>query len=174
MIDGAVASDSSGPGPPKDTPKAPARIVLSCATDRYRCAGSQPRTRVGLLCRHEALQLLEEILHHDDLARAGRVRVPGCPSSGWLLIRHAWAILLGVSPTVLRVRGFRFFFFSREEPRGHVHVQHADGEAKFWIEPTVELHANYGLKPAQLAEALTLVEEHVHDIRNAWAQHFPR
>ena len=26
-----------------------------------------------------------------------------------------------------------------------MHVQHADGEAKFWIEPAVELHANYGL-----------------------------
>ncbi|MEQ1898595.1 MAG: DUF4160 domain-containing protein [Vicinamibacterales bacterium] len=78
-----------------------------------------------------------------------------------------------MSPTVLRVRGFRFFFFSREEPRAHVHVQHADGEAKFWIEPAVELHANYGLRPAQLAEAMTLVEEHLHDIRNAWAKHFP-
>ncbi len=93
--------------------------------------------------------------------------------SGQLLVRDAWAIRWGVSPTVLRVRGFRFFFFSREEPRAHVHVQHADGEAKFWIEPTVELHANYGLRPAQLAEAMTLVEEHVHDIRNAWAKHFP-
>jgi Domain of unknown function (DUF4160) len=33
---------------------------------------------------------------------------------------------------------FRFYFSSREEKRAHVHVQHADGEAKFWIEPTVE------------------------------------
>lgn len=78
-----------------------------------------------------------------------------------------------VSPTVLRVRGFRFYFFSREERRAHVHVQHADGEAKFWIEPTVELHANYGLKPKQLAEAEQLVEEHLNDIRSAWATHFP-
>ena len=36
-----------------------------------------------------------------------------------------------VSPTILRVKGFRFYFFSREERRAHVHVQHADGEAKF-------------------------------------------
>jgi hypothetical protein len=78
-----------------------------------------------------------------------------------------------VSPTVLRVRGFRFYFFSREEPRAHVHVQHADGEAKFWIAPSVELHANYGLKPKQLAEAEKLVEEHLHEIRRAWTKHFP-
>jgi hypothetical protein len=46
-----------------------------------------------------------------------------------------------MSPTVLRVGGFRFYFFSREEPRIHVHVYHANGEAKFWLEPTVELAA---------------------------------
>jgi len=35
-----------------------------------------------------------------------------------------------MSPTVLRKRGFRLFFFSREESRMHVHVQHERGEAK--------------------------------------------
>lgn len=78
-----------------------------------------------------------------------------------------------MSPTVLRIRGFRFYFFSREEPRPHVHVQHGEGEAKFWIDPAVELHANYGLKAKRLAEAQKLVEEHVDEIRNAWTKHFP-
>lgn len=78
-----------------------------------------------------------------------------------------------VSPTVLRVRGFRFYFFSREEPRTHVHVQNANGEAKFWIEPTVELCANYGLKSQEITEVQKLVEEHVDDIRRAWTKHFP-
>lgn len=78
-----------------------------------------------------------------------------------------------MSPTVLRVRGFRLYFFSREEPRPHVHVQHAEGEAKFWIDPAVELHANYGLKQKRLAEAEKLVEEHLNEIRRAWAKHFP-
>jgi hypothetical protein len=77
-----------------------------------------------------------------------------------------------VSPTVLRIRGFRFYFFSREERRAHVHVQHADGEAKFWIEPVVELAAHFSLKPKQVAEAQHLIEEHLHEIRDAWAKHF--
>jgi hypothetical protein len=77
------------------------------------------------------------------------------------------------SPTVLRVKGFRFYFFSREEPRPHVHVQHAEGEAKFWLDPTVEFHASYGLKAKRVAEAQKLVEEHVNEIRHAWAEHFP-
>ena len=44
-----------------------------------------------------------------------------------------------MSPVVLRKRKFRFFFFSREEDRMHIHVCGADGEAKIWLEPTVEL-----------------------------------
>ena len=79
----------------------------------------------------------------------------------------------GVSPTVLRIKGFRFYFFSREERRAHVHVQHADGEAKFWIDPGVELAANFSLKPKQIVEVQKLIEEHVNEIRSAWAKHFP-
>ena len=39
-------------------------------------------------------------------------------------------------PEVLRGRGYRFFFFSREghEPR-HIHVEQAERDAKFWLEP---------------------------------------
>jgi hypothetical protein len=44
-----------------------------------------------------------------------------------------------MAPTIFRARGFRFFFFSREEPRLHVHVNHAEGEAKFWMEPQIAL-----------------------------------
>ncbi|MDP1870247.1 MAG: DUF4160 domain-containing protein [Gallionella sp.] len=47
-----------------------------------------------------------------------------------------------MSPTVFREGAFRFFFFSREEMRVHVHVAHTDGEAKFWLEPTIELAVN--------------------------------
>lgn len=39
-------------------------------------------------------------------------------------------------PTLLRIEGFRFFFYSseRQEPP-HVHVENADGEAKLWLQP---------------------------------------
>jgi Domain of unknown function (DUF4160) len=77
-----------------------------------------------------------------------------------------------VSPTVLRVGGFRFYFFSREEPRMHVHVHHADGEAKFWLEPRVEVAINYGLNITQLNQARKLVEENLDAIRSSWTQHF--
>ena len=63
-----------------------------------------------------------------------------------------------VSPTILRAKGFRFYFFSREERRAHVHVQHADGEAKFWIDPSVELAVNFSLKPKQVTEVEHLID----------------
>ena len=44
-----------------------------------------------------------------------------------------------MSPTVFRERGYRFYFFSREESRKHVHVHGPDGEAKFWLEPEIGL-----------------------------------
>jgi Domain of unknown function (DUF4160) len=77
-----------------------------------------------------------------------------------------------VSPTVLRVGGYRFYFFSREEPRPHVHVQHASGEAKFWLEPTVELAADYGLGRTRVNAARKIIEEHRDEIIAAWARHF--
>ena len=77
-----------------------------------------------------------------------------------------------MSPTVLRVRGYRFYLFSREEPRPHVHVQHASGEAKFWLEPRVELATDYGLGPTRINAVRKIIEEHVNDIRAAWAKHF--
>jgi hypothetical protein len=48
-----------------------------------------------------------------------------------------------MSPTVFRERGYRFFFFSREEVRMHVHVVSGDGEAKSWLEPEIVLARNY-------------------------------
>ena len=50
-----------------------------------------------------------------------------------------------MSPTILREKGYRFFFFSREESRRHVHVSAANGEAKFWLEPTIALARNHRL-----------------------------
>jgi len=77
-----------------------------------------------------------------------------------------------MSPTVFRESGFRFYFFSREETRMHVHVQGPDGEAKYWIEPAVELAHNYGLNERQLRSAKALIEAHADEIRRSWARHF--
>jgi hypothetical protein len=77
-----------------------------------------------------------------------------------------------MSPTIFKENGFRFFFFSREEPRIHVHVSHADGEAKFWLTPDVIIAVNYGLSDQQINAVRKLVILHYEEITNAWKTHF--
>ena len=77
-----------------------------------------------------------------------------------------------MAPTVVKEGAFRLFFFSREELRLHVHVNHSDGEAKFLLEPAVELEQNFGLTAKQLREAEELVRRHENRIRSSWQQHF--
>lgn len=77
-----------------------------------------------------------------------------------------------MAPTVVKEGAFRLFFFSREETRMHVHVNHTDGEAKFWLEPAIALAQNFGLSAQQLRSAEEIVRSHEQRIRTAWQQHF--
>ena len=77
-----------------------------------------------------------------------------------------------MSPTVFREHGFRFFFFSREEERMHVHVHCGDGEAKYWLEPSIEIAKNYGLSDQQLSKIEKIVREHEDELISAWNTHF--
>lgn len=56
----------------------------------------------------------------------------------------------------------------------HVHVQGQNGEAKYWLEPKIELAQSEGLSRREINEAFRLVQEHQYDIRNAWNRHFSR
>ncbi len=75
-------------------------------------------------------------------------------------------------PEILRVRGFRFFFFSREghEPRP-AHVEQADRYAKFWLEP-IELVESRGFRGLGLRELDSIIAEHRQEFIIAWDEHF--
>lgn len=77
-----------------------------------------------------------------------------------------------MSPTVFRYKRYRFFFFSREEKRIHIHVYSGKGEAKFWLEPLVSLAQNYGLSEKELREIQRVIEERKDEIKNSWKKHF--
>jgi hypothetical protein len=77
-----------------------------------------------------------------------------------------------MSPTIFRERGYRFFFFSREETRMHVHVRSAGGEAKFWLEPDVVLAKNYRYSQGQLRQIKAIVGAHREELATAWKRHF--
>lgn len=54
----------------------------------------------------------------------------------------------------------------------HVHVYCADGEAKFWLEPEIELSKNYLLSRKRLKEVEQIIEEHIDELKAAWKKHF--
>lgn len=77
-----------------------------------------------------------------------------------------------MSPTVFKKRNYRFFFFSREEERMHIHVISPDGEAKFWLEPEIELAKSTGFNKKQIKLLENIVKENENEIRNSWEMHF--
>lgn len=75
-------------------------------------------------------------------------------------------------PALLRLRGFRFFFYSlenREPP--HIHVAQAGRYAKFWLEP-VALASGRGFRSHELAMIQRLVEEHRALFLEKWNAYF--
>ncbi len=71
-------------------------------------------------------------------------------------------------PTVLRIKKFRFHFYSDElnEPP-HIHVASPDGECKFWLNPIL-LAKNMGLKPHTVREIEKLVYENQEILLGAY------
>jgi hypothetical protein len=77
-------------------------------------------------------------------------------------------------PTVLRVAGYRFFFFSgegREPP--HIHVESAGNYAKFWLRP-VALARSVGYNAREIRRLRDLVVEHRDRFEEKWNEHFSR
>lgn len=74
-------------------------------------------------------------------------------------------------PTVLRIKGFRFFFFGNEgdEPV-HIHVESDDKYAKFWLEP-VQLARSVGYSAGELSEIRDLIMENVSVFRRRWHEY---
>ena len=54
----------------------------------------------------------------------------------------------------------------------HVHVYRANRQAKFWLEPDIELAENRGLRSGEISTAQRLIEEHSDEIRSRWQSRF--
>ena len=75
-------------------------------------------------------------------------------------------------PTVVRLQGCRFIFFSGEgsEPP-HIHIEHDDKVAKYWLNP-VELAMSEGFRSHELSRVRALVIEHRVLFLEKWHEHF--
>ncbi|MFC1498039.1 DUF4160 domain-containing protein [Verrucomicrobiota bacterium] len=76
-----------------------------------------------------------------------------------------------MSPTVFREKGYRFYFFSLEEKRMHVHVAGHDGNAKFWLEPEIELAMSHDIAKHEINNIQKIIKGHKDELTNAWHEH---
>ncbi len=78
-------------------------------------------------------------------------------------------------PVILRLNGYRFFFYSNEgdplEP-AHIHVSRSGYEAKLWLQPTVALARNDGLNSKSLREILEITTLHQNFFMEKWNEYF--
>ncbi len=75
-------------------------------------------------------------------------------------------------PTVLKIEGYRFFFYSneRQEP-AHVHVVKAEKEAKIWLMP-LQIAKWSGYTSRELQRIMEIAKEHQQSFIEAWDEHF--
>lgn len=73
-------------------------------------------------------------------------------------------------PVVLRVRGYRFWFYEADldEP-AHVHEGKGGHEAKFWLDP-VSVGRGGRFKPLDLREIERIIHDNLDFLMSAWTK----
>ena len=74
-------------------------------------------------------------------------------------------------PTIFKIFGLRFMFFSDDQEPIHVHIIKDGCEAKFNVQPVVMV-SNHGFKRHELSLIKSLVEENVEVITERWKEFF--
>ena len=76
-----------------------------------------------------------------------------------------------MSPVFKRESGYTFKIFSNEEERMHIHVFRAEYEAKYWLEPTIELAEIYGFPMHELKRIKDIVEQYGYYFKDQYNRH---
>ena len=74
-------------------------------------------------------------------------------------------------PTIFRINGYRFFFFSDEHTPEHIHIEKADAYARIEIE-NLKVTDSYNLNSKELKKLLKLVTENKDKLQGAWDEYF--
>ena len=76
-----------------------------------------------------------------------------------------------MSPVFKRESEYTFKIYSNEEERMHIHVLYENKEAKYWLEPKVELAKNSGIPEHKLNEIKKLVEKYADRFKEQFREH---
>jgi len=74
-------------------------------------------------------------------------------------------------PTVLRIDGYRFFFFSDEHTPEHIHIEKGDSYARIEIE-SLKVTDTYNLNSKELKKLVSLVTKNKDKLKGTWNEYF--
>ncbi len=74
-------------------------------------------------------------------------------------------------PTVLLIRGYRFFFYVNDHLPKHVHVEKENRTAKFELDP-IRLIKSKRFNASELKQIRNLVEENIELLIKKWDEYF--
>ena len=74
-------------------------------------------------------------------------------------------------PTIFKIDGYRFFFFSDEHTPEHIHVEKADAYARIELS-NLKVTDSYNLNSKELKKLLKLVSENKEKLQGAWNEYF--
>jgi hypothetical protein len=76
-------------------------------------------------------------------------------------------------PTILRIDGYRFFFYSNEnnEP-AHIHVEKGDAEGKIWLEPLISVAYFKGFGTREQNEIVHITRNNLPVFIKEWYEYF--
>jgi len=75
-------------------------------------------------------------------------------------------------PTVLRHKGFRFFFYTNEHLPIHIHVEKENKTAKLNLEPILELVYSRKFKASEISEMRKIVSDNQEYLIHQWNEYF--
>ena len=76
-----------------------------------------------------------------------------------------------MSSVFKRENEYTFKIYSNEEERMHIHVLYGSNEAKYWLEPEVELAKNTGIPEHKLNEIRKIVERYADEFKKQFCEH---
>ncbi len=76
-------------------------------------------------------------------------------------------------PTVFYYEAIKFYFYSNEESRIHIHVTVSNKHAKIWMD-NFEVAKNKGFSDRQIRKIINIARLNEKEIKTKWEDHFKK
>lgn len=76
-------------------------------------------------------------------------------------------------PTLLFIKGLRFFFYSNEnnEP-AHVHITKGSANGKVWLLPVISVAYLYGFSNSEERDIIEIINNNYEQFKMKWDEYF--